>query len=48
MNNDTKIMILLTGGLLILDTLPEGAKDFSPTCSEAEYGVWGKGDPVES
>ncbi|OAV67109.1 hypothetical protein Barb6XT_01627 [Bacteroidales bacterium Barb6XT] len=41
MNNDTKIMILLTGGLLIWDTLPKGAKDFSPTCSKAECGVYG-------
>ncbi|OAV67161.1 hypothetical protein Barb6XT_01610 [Bacteroidales bacterium Barb6XT] len=39
MNNDTRIMILLTGGLLILDTLPEGARDFSPTCSEAGLTV---------
>ncbi|OAV65469.1 hypothetical protein Barb6XT_02399 [Bacteroidales bacterium Barb6XT] len=39
MNNDTKIMILLTGGLLILDTLPEGARDFSPTWSAAEWGI---------
>ncbi|OAV63923.1 hypothetical protein Barb6XT_02996 [Bacteroidales bacterium Barb6XT] len=53
MNNDTRIMILLTGGLLILDTLPEGARDFSPTfryaaCVESECVVCGKGYTVES
>ncbi|OAV64329.1 hypothetical protein Barb6XT_02846 [Bacteroidales bacterium Barb6XT] len=39
MNNDTTIMILLTGGLLILDTLPARTPDFSPVCSPAECGV---------
>ncbi|OAV73951.1 hypothetical protein Barb7_02636 [Bacteroidales bacterium Barb7] len=41
MNNDTRIMILLTGELLILDTLPEGVKDFSPTfrCAPCEAEI---------
>ncbi|OAV71303.1 hypothetical protein Barb4_00756 [Bacteroidales bacterium Barb4] len=27
---------------------PEGARDFSPTCSAAECGIYGMGDPVAS